>query len=136
MKSGISYLLAAVMLVLASCAPRATTEHFEAALNRWVGKPFDDLVVRIGPPNSSFKLDDGNTVYQWNIQNFVTTGGGITSAPVTNYGTGTTVWVPVANPAVTHNLYCNVRIITAPDKTIVSWAYDGNACRLPPPDKK
>jgi hypothetical protein len=53
-------------LALGGCL--ATTQEVASNLNdRFVGKNVDELVVGFGPPASTFRMNSGETAYQWQL---------------------------------------------------------------------
>ena len=57
-------LSALALCVLGACV---TTQEFERGLDRWVGKPIDRVVEKLGPPHGSHKKQNGDTHYQWSL---------------------------------------------------------------------
>lgn len=53
----------AALLLVAGCA---TTEETNSAIRaRWLGQPGDAFFAQYGPPQRSYKLNDGSSVYNW-----------------------------------------------------------------------
>lgn len=117
---------------------------FEDSINlRFVGRSVDDLILAFGPPNSSYKLSDGRDVLQYEIDRTFTTGGGSYTSYQTetrtrqvreNDGTVRNVeerqTIPVQNvePIRTVNQVCTRRFVVTPDKQVVDFRWQGNAC--------
>jgi hypothetical protein len=117
---------------------------FEDSINaRFVGRSSDDLVIALGPPQSSYKLSDGRDVLQYSTDRTFTTGGGSYTSfeTVSRYRTvreddGTQrrieerVSVPVTNtsPIQTINQLCTRRFVVGLDKMVQSFVWQGNAC--------
>lgn len=60
----VSLLLAAVML--SGCA--ASREEVVARLgSQYIGQNVDTMVVKFGPPSTTFKMNSGDTSYQWQL---------------------------------------------------------------------
>ena len=56
--------IAAFALSLAGCG--ATTQEVEKSVeSKYLGQPSDAFFMRYGAPQSSFKLNDGGTMYRW-----------------------------------------------------------------------
>jgi len=61
-------LAAALFALLALTGCLATTQEVATNLNdRFVGKSVDSLVSEFGPPASTFKMNSGETAYQWQL---------------------------------------------------------------------
>ena len=94
--------LAAAMLCcvgVASCA--ASRQEVAARLGaEYVGQNVDALAVKFGPPTSMFKMNSGQTSYQWQLANQ-------TKAAVVDYGYGF-----ASSRASTQ--YCKVNVIASP----------------------
>lgn len=55
--------LVAALLLAAGCA---TTEETNSAIRaRWIDQPGDLFFAQYGPPQRSYKLNDGSSVYNW-----------------------------------------------------------------------
>ncbi|GAA0503847.1 MULTISPECIES: hypothetical protein [Pigmentiphaga] len=55
--------LAAALLLVSGCA---TTEETNSAIRaRWIGQSTDAFFSQYGPPQRSYKLGDGSSVYNW-----------------------------------------------------------------------
>jgi hypothetical protein len=117
---------------------------FEDSVNaRFIGRSSDELILTLGPPQSSYKLSDGRDVLQYSNDRTYTTGGGSYTSyeTITRYRNvrqqdGTQqrveerVSVPVTNtsPIETINQICTRRFVVSRDKTVESFAWQGNAC--------
>jgi hypothetical protein len=117
---------------------------FEESVNaRFVGKSVDELVLALGPPQSSFKLSDGRDVLQYEVDRMITTGGGsYTSYETVNRdrrvrdpdGTVRVIQdrqtIPVQNnqPIQTFNQLCKRRFVVDQNKQVVQFNWEGNAC--------
>jgi hypothetical protein len=77
-------------VTLSGCASRQETAVRLG--QQYVGQNVDDLVVRFGPPKSSFKMNSGDTSYIWEIGN------------QTNLGESTRT-----------TLFCRVSVIVSPN---------------------
>ena len=68
MKNWIGRISAIAFLMLAGCA--ASRQEVAARLGQqYVGQNVDALVVRFGPPASTFKMNSGDTSYVWQLGN-------------------------------------------------------------------
>ena len=90
--------------VLIGCATRA---KYVAKLNTWLGKDISEFIYKAGPPTSEYKMPDGNIMYTWHKTTGTST---IQYSTITSY-------------------YCNTIITASPIGKIISWRYEGNACR-------
>lgn len=52
----------ALSFLLAGCVTDQATDQLQS---QWLGKPFDQFVLKHGAPKGSAKLADGRTVYDW-----------------------------------------------------------------------
>lgn len=110
---------------------------------RFVGKSVDELILALGPPNSSYKLSDGRDVLQYEIDRTYTTGGGSYTSYQTatrtrqvrdNDGTVRNVeerqTIPVQNvePIRTINQACTRRFVVSQDKRVETFRWEGNSC--------
>jgi hypothetical protein len=117
---------------------------FEDSVNmRFVGRSVDDLIIAIGPPQSSYKLSDGREVLQYVVDRTYTTGGGTYTSyeTVSRYRTvrqpdgtnrrveeRTSVPVTNATPIQTYNQVCTRRFVVGQDKRVESFNWQGNSC--------
>ncbi|MEZ5668663.1 MAG: hypothetical protein R3F55_14730 [Alphaproteobacteria bacterium] len=53
---------AAAALLLAACVSRS---GYQQQVEGYMGASIDSVVMDLGPPDSSFQLADGSTVYEW-----------------------------------------------------------------------
>jgi hypothetical protein len=117
---------------------------FEDSVNaRFVGKSVDQLVLALGPPQSSYKLSDGRDVLQYEVDRMITTGGGsYTSYETVNRdrrvrdpdGTVRVIQdrqtIPVQNnqPIQTYNQVCKRRFVVDQNKMVTQFNWEGNSC--------
>jgi hypothetical protein len=110
---------------------------------RFVGKSADDLVLTLGPPDSSFKLSDGRDVFQYENRR-ETMGGGDTYTDWvshTSYRTvrtsdGSRVRVPAhisvpvvrTTPIYSVSRVCINRFVVDVNNTVEDFRWEGNAC--------
>ena len=86
---------ALLALALGGCA--ASREEVAARLGaEYVGKNVDTVVAKFGPPTSTFKMNSGQTSYQWQLANQ-------TDIAVNNRGSG-----------YASTQYCKVSVIASP----------------------
>ena len=134
----------ALSLALSACA---TTANYEKALNSWVGADVDSLVMRWGPPASSYALSNGGKVIEYVRQSNVQVGGYTTSVPQTTYNSGSaniygtggsaygtytgtsTTYVQRTTPVQNIRMTCITRFTVDANGKITNWAWQGNACR-------
>lgn len=92
--------LAVVMLCAALGGCAASAPEVKARLGQeYVGKNVDTLVMRWGPPTSTFKMNSGQTSYVWQLATETTLVGDKSSALAKNYA-------------------CRVNVIASPTGTI------------------
>jgi hypothetical protein len=110
--------LLAFLFAISGCT--TTQQAMVRANNRYVGKNFDEFVLERGIPTSKYQLNNGDYVYVWNsgIISYnmpaTTTMNGTVSPYGSYYGTATTTG------GGTLNVFCEVRIHTKSDGTIIS----------------
>jgi hypothetical protein len=51
---------------LAGCANEQQIGH-DVLISRYVGQNVDQMVENFGPPNSTFKMNNGDTAYMWQL---------------------------------------------------------------------
>jgi hypothetical protein len=94
----------------------ATTGKFKQQMNSWVGNDINNALAQFGPPSSTYKTPNGNTMYTWSFE-------GGTRAQAT--------YVPAANTTVanmvTHS--CRITFLAEPTGRIAAWRANGNMCR-------
>lgn len=141
-------------LVLAGCA---TTQGYEAILNTWVGDTSDHLVSVWGPPSQQYNLSGGGRVLEYSRSTEIVLPGTTTYQPVTTTSSGTvaarstsmgsydsvqttgtyegtsTTYVPQTTAPTHIPQNCVTRFTTDGSGRVVSWAWQGNACRAVPP---
>jgi hypothetical protein len=101
------------IIIVLSCSGCATIKNTEAKLQSRVGMNVNNLISEIGPPTSSFKRPDGNTVYTWDWGNTMT---------------GTVVQ-GFAGPQIEYNnKSCKISYTTNSSDIITNWNWQGNAC--------
>lgn len=121
-------------LLVAGCAsqPPATEQAFEKRLNLWIGKDVNALVQKLGPPNSTFKMPNGNVMYTYARSNTVQLQGYTLPSQTTGTVVGNAVYgTTVPGPTIGGGLYtasCKVDY-TVEGTTIVNWRHEGNACK-------
>src|SRR5215204_3085664 len=88
------FLIAALCAVLSGCA--ASKQEVVARLGQeYIGQNVDSLVVRFGPPTSTFKMNSGQSSYVWQLS-------AVTDiATDKGYGTAST-------------RYCKVSVVASP----------------------
>ena len=124
------------------CANRPTKEAFIERAQAWVGRNADELVIKVGPPTSTFTLSNGDRVFEYQRSQNVTTGGGSYTMPTTTYIPGGPLGGTFVQgqqvhqmPVSSGTLTCNVRYVVDKNNIITSWSADGNACVARPAPK-
>lgn len=113
------------LAILVGCA---STRNYEAMLNTWVGSPEDALLQKWGPPSNVYQ--SGTAKYL----TFAKSGSAYVPGTLPTYQTsvvGNTVYsTPVGGTAgYTVSKNCNTTFIVQNGR-VVSWRWDGNACRM------
>lgn len=125
--------LVAVGLLLAGCETaqrqQASQAHVQY-MNSLVGHSADELVKYAGPPNSTFALSEGSTVFEYVRSRQVTRGGGsmTTMAPTLVGNTWVNVPQQHALPVISDTLDCRMLVVVTAARTIESWKQQGRGC--------
>src|SRR5579871_1942932 len=121
--------LAAVALI-GGCATR---EGLEARLRAWEGRNVNDLIAKVGPPTSTFQMPNGNTIYTYARSAIGTTPVYRTPTQTTVNVVGNTAYANTTGGQVyggqAYQVSCTVNYTVDKNQTIISWQYEGNACR-------
>lgn len=139
MRVTIPVVLFLMLLTIQGCAGR-TDEKISQFMN--VGPTLDQMIQAFGPPAHVAQAGD-DSVYIWRTQYSQTSGGYPIYTPNTQRTTGS-VYLPdgrvgtysassyggawTNTPVHQHNYQCEVRVMVRPDKSIITWSYQGNAC--------
>jgi hypothetical protein len=99
--------LAVMIVTLSACA---TTQHYENAINTWVGSSEEALVSQWGAPTNTYQVSDSKKILTYVHSNG---GSAYTAYGVTSYSTN----------------YCKTEFFVGPLKTIESTRWEGNMCR-------
>lgn len=100
-----------ISLVISGCA---TTQQVANRLgNQYIGKNFDEFVVKNGAPFNSYKLSSGDTVQQWSASR--------ASMPMP--GTSTTNYTgnqahTIHQPGGNMDLVCDIQFRISPDNIV------------------
>jgi ABC-type uncharacterized transport system auxiliary subunit len=120
--------VSAMAATLAGCA---TQGKYKAKLDTWIGSPIDSLVASWGYPSGQITAPNGNTVYVYERHGgFVMPTTTTTNARVTGYGNtayGQATTTSYGGQYI--DMSCRTFFEVAPDRRIVSWRYEGNACK-------
>lgn len=100
-------LLIAAMFGLSGCA---TAAKYQAVLDSYSGSDIDVLITSWGPPTSTYKKPNGQTLYT-----YVKDNGGV----VVNNGHYATI----------NNRTCTTTFTVDNANKIIDWRYEGNICR-------
>lgn len=137
-----------LLMILSGCA---TTANYEKLLNSWVGENVDDLVMKWGPPASTYPLSDGGRVLEYRRERNVQIGGYTTMVPQTTYNSGTvnaygaggsaygtysgtsTTYVQQTTPTQNIPMECITRFTVNAQGLITNWAWQGNDCKARAP---
>lgn len=122
----------ALLLAVAGCA-LPTTQKYEAKLEPLIGMPVDDLVLKWGPPQSSFTMGDGRTVIEYSKSELVASGGGTSfgiggGSRGPSIGTGVSTSFPVRGGSYGEGRHCKTRFIVSKERVVQAWSWEGNHC--------
>ena len=122
--------LAAVLVTVTGCATR---EKYEQRVQSWVGHTADDLARGWGPPTSTYKLNNGNTMrmYETSSVEAYTSPTQIYQAPGTVVGN---VYYPgpttvTGGTTTTVQKRCRTQFEVDGQGRIVGFGFEGNACK-------
>ena len=138
-----------VSSILAGCAGIATQEGFEHLLRSWEGNDINSLIISWGPPTRVDDLPNGAKIYT-----YIRTGSHTTPTYITPIYTspsytrinvyGNTAFA-TTTPGVTsggqilggqtYAMSCTVSFSTNRSQKIVTWRYEGNACKAVVPTR-
>jgi hypothetical protein len=111
-------------MTLTACA---TTENYEKILRSWVGSSEIDLLRSWGPPNSQF-YSSGTTFLTYERYGNVFIPGSDPTFRTTRIGN--TLYTNTTGGSPSYNIPTSCRtIFEIRNTTIVSWRWEGNACR-------
>lgn len=135
-------------VLLSGCATKA---NYEKVLDSWIGSNADNLVMKWGPPASSYSLSNGGRVLEYSKQRNVQIGGYTTTVPQTTYSSGTasaygpngsaygnysgtsTKYVQRTAPVQNIVKQCITRFTVNAQGTITKWIWEGNDCKARKP---
>jgi hypothetical protein len=144
MKLSISACL--LTLAVAACA---TSAGFEKKMNKWIGRPVNDLYAKLGKPNSTQSLSDGSTVVQYDRSRVVqwtqertelvpqqkverqsaSYGQGLFGPSSNNSTSSEVVMMAKTIPAKTETISCSVRFRVDKEEIIQSASWEGKGCK-------
>ncbi len=123
-------LLVVGVVSLVACA---TTAKYETILQSWVGEDADNLVRRWGPPNSSYTLSSGSRLlsYERSGSSTYTTPVQVQQGPGQFVGDMYFPGQTTVTGGQTYNMNwrCRTDFEVDTSNRIVSWRWQGNACR-------
>ena len=137
-------IISALAIALGGCATQA---GFEKLMGTYMGNTEAQLVGRLGPPQNSYRLDDGSRVLQYARSGQIVLPGPTTYAPVTTNTTGnvtlnngmrqttgtynqrSTTYVSQQAPDTTIALNCTVNFTVSAEGCVYAWRASGNNCR-------
>ena len=126
--------IAALAVLLASCASTEKKRNeFNAAMESWVGKTTDELVVAKGPPSGSYQLSNGDKVLEYQVRYPESGGGtgvGVSGGVGGASGGGGWIFMPsiVFSPGSHATSGCKVQFVADPNSRIRSWKATGEDC--------
>ena len=126
--------LAALALAMAGCvSPR---ENYQKAVSGYVGGSIDAVVTDLGPPDSSFQLADGRTVYEWEEISIEHRPQLMQSFSDTYYVENSSgQLVPVHRPSMFGQdvdeitRICTTRFTVGPNRQVLEVTFEGDGCR-------
>jgi hypothetical protein len=123
----------AVLLLLSGCAIAQRQQAREAhvqRMNELVGQSVDELVKYVGPPNSTFALSEGGSVFEYVRTRQVTRGGGsmTTMAPALVGNRWVNVPQQHAFPVASDTRDCRMLVVVTAARTVESWKQQGRGC--------
>lgn len=105
--------LGVMALALSACV--STQAVNERLSNKYIGKRFDEFVIKHGSPRQTFKLSSGDIAYTWNS--------GTTTfqmpATATTSGTGNAATTQISG-GNSIDMFCEAQFITGPDGVVKS----------------
>ena len=116
---------AVLMLGISGCA---STQKYESVLNSWLGHDAQKLVNEWGYPTGTFRAPNGNEVYVYERGSTMTMPSQYrTTGNITPLGTYNATTYQTGGQTV--QSWCKTFMELNSSKTIVSWRWEGNACR-------
>jgi len=113
-----------VLLLMQGCA---THENFVKKYDSWVGKDINQLIVKVGYPDSTYVLPNKNTVYVYARSRVYS----VPSMPMMGYGYGGYYYGGYGmfgyGSDVVHET-CKLYLETDKKGIIVKWGSSGNHC--------
>lgn len=132
-------LIVVALSFLTSCATTSKAElarqeaAFGQQMKNWEGRKIDDLIMRLGPPESVLELSDKKKMYTFLIQNgSVGVGRSVNNTTAYIPKTGNTAYFPSygTTSSVSIPLYCKMSFTADRSGQIINWQYEGNICRI------
>ncbi|MEN9855795.1 MAG: hypothetical protein RLZZ157_921 [Pseudomonadota bacterium] len=138
-------LLASLLLTACETIPyeERVKAYEDGIAARFIGKSSDDLVLALGPPQSTYKLSDGREVLQYTNNLTFQSGGGsytryetVTRTRQVRDASGVTrevaesqqIPVQQIDPIQTTVRTCTRRFVITSDKRVADFKWEGNAC--------
>ena len=100
----VAALLGVVLLCTGCVSTQAVVDRFS---QKWIGRNFDDFVMRYGAPYQQFALNSGGTAYVWNSGTSSIT---MPTTATTNFY-GNTAYTQV-NGGGNINMFCEMQLVT------------------------
>lgn len=107
---------------------------FNATMAQWVGKPLDDLLLRMGPPTRSATLSSGGEILEYeNLRSVVVGGGSVLtyqSVPIVTPSGTAQVLVPMQQtlPFNSQLRLCRLLFVVSAERVIQSTRHEGDDC--------
>lgn len=126
------------VLALAGCSTLNREEaaaRFQAAMDGFIGKSSDELILARGVPTGTALLTTGDKVLEYSRSRTETVGGGsyTINSPVfvpRPGGTGTWINVPTQQTQAVQSweVRCKLLFHVSADNKVLSWKAEGNSC--------
>lgn len=107
---------------LISCSS-ASTENYTKIVKSWEGSDINDLIMSWGPPSDEYTMPNYNKMYTW-----LWVGEKVTTVNYLYYLN------MITSNQVTY--YCKTIFTANENGKIISWQWEGNACKAEDPDEK
>lgn len=119
-------------LLMVGCASTQQRKgEFTVAMDAWIGKSADDLVLDKGPPTGSFQLSNGQRILEYlEKETVINRSSGFAASTGIVSGDGSWFFIPryTFAPDRSTTWTCKVLFTVTPQNIIESWKSQGNNC--------
>lgn len=112
----------ALLATIAGCSAPPAETHY-VTVEPWVGASIDDVILKRGPPDSAFKLANGDRVLEYRRVRATV----IESRP---YGAPIPGVPRRYAPPTIETYHCNTRFVVSPEGRIKSYKVEGTDCSV------